>query len=125
MKKRLLKKIIILSVVLAVTAGSFGSAVCAYGASDGPDIKGQAAIVYCASTNEVLWQKNSDKKMNLASITKLMTCLIAIEKLGLNEKVTVKQSAVDAARLAQSEAWNIAGEELTVEELVYEAMLVS
>ena len=58
MKKRLLKKIIILSVVLAVTAGSFGSAVCAYGASDGPDIKGQAAIVYCASTNEVLWQKD-------------------------------------------------------------------
>lgn len=125
MTKRLLKKITILSVMLAVTAGSFGFPVCAYGASFGPDIKGQAAIVYCASTDEILWQKNSDKKMNPASITKLMTCLIAIEKLGLDEKVTVKQSAVDAAWLAQSEAWNVAGEELTVEELVYEAMLVS
>ena len=125
MKKRLLKKIIILSVVLAVTAGSFGSAVCAYGASDGPDIKGQAAIVYCASTNEVLWQKNADQKQNLASITKLMTCLIAIEELGLDKEVTVAAEAVQASWDGQSEPVGIPGEKLTVEELVYESMLVS
>ena len=46
-----------------------------------PDITGSAAYVYCATTEEVLWKKNASKQYNLASITKLMTSLLAAEKL--------------------------------------------
>ena len=97
----------------------------AAGASEGPDIKGTSAVIYCATTNEVLWQKNADQKQNLASITKLMTCLIAIEELGLDKEVTVAAEAVQASWDGQSEPVGIPGEKLTVEELVYESMLVS
>lgn len=97
----------------------------AFAASDGPDIKGTSAMVYCATTDEVLWQKNADKKMNLASITKLMTCLIAIEELGTDGKVTVTADGVQAAVKGLSIPIVTEGEELTVKDLVYECMLVS
>ena len=126
MKNRLLKRITIsfVALVLFLSTPLYSWDV-ALAASDGPDIQGTSAMIYCATTDEVIWQKNPDKKLNLASITKLMTCLIAIEELGLDKEVTVAAEAVQASWDGQSEPVGIPGEKLTVEELVYEAMLVS
>lgn len=87
-----------------------------------PEVTGSSAMVYCATTEELLWEKNADEKHNLASITKLMTCLIAAEELGLSTRITVDAEAtkVDKARSAV-----YAGEEISVEDLIYQALLTS
>ena len=54
----------------------------AWAGSD-PDIEGKTAVIYCGNSDEVVWSKKANKKMNPASMTKMMTCLIAIEELDL------------------------------------------
>ena len=90
MKKRL-KFFTTLVLITLLLIGAWPAA--AFAASSGPDITGSAAYVYCATTEEVLWKKNASKQYNLASITKLMTCLLAAEKLDLAEEVTITQAA--------------------------------
>ena len=94
----------------------------AFAASSGPDITGSAAYVYCATTEEVLWKKNASKQYNLASITKLMTCLLAAEKLDLAEEVTITQAATEVIK---TESFVYAGEKIKAEDLVYAALLAS
>ncbi len=109
-----------MSLILVIIATA-SNGVVAFGASE-PDVKGTSAIVFSATTNEVLWEKNADEKENLASITKLMTCLIAIEELGLDYEVTVDE---EATKIDKAESAVYAGEVITVEDLVYEALLES
>ena len=113
MKNTLFRRITIffvLPALIMLLAASFSGRALA--ATDGPDIEGTSAIVYCVTTDEVLWQKNADKKMNLASITKLMTCLIAIEEMGLDKEVTVAAEAVQATWEGQSEPVGITAKNL-------------
>ncbi len=117
--KRFFKFIVTITMVLTVSTGYITSFA---DAASAPDIEGTGAIVYCATTDEVIWEKNSDKKYNLASITKLMTCLIAAEELGLDTIVTVDK---EAANVTKSESIVYEGEEITVENLIYEALLES
>lgn len=116
---KVLKKAMCFMLAFAVVATS--AAVPAFGATK-PDVKGTSAIIYCETTDEVLWEKNANKQYNLASITKLMTCLIAVEKLGLDHVVTVD---AEATRVDKAESMVYAGEKITVEDLVYEALLCS
>lgn len=61
---------------------------------EGPQIEGESAIVMEASTGTVLYEKNSHEHCYPASITKIMTALLAVENSGLEEKVTFSQDAV-------------------------------
>ena len=119
MKKRL-KFFTTLVLITLLLIGAWPTA--AFAASSGPDITGSAAYVYCATTEEVLWQKNASKQYNLASITKLMTCLLAAEKLDLAEEVTITQAATEVIK---TESFVYAGEKIKAEDLVYAALLAS
>lgn len=119
MKKRL-KFFTTLVLITLLLIGAWPAA--AFAASSGPDITGSAAYVYCATTEEVLWKKNASKQYNLASITKLMTCLLAAEKLDLAEKVTITQAATEVIK---TESFVYAGEKIKAEDLVYAALLAS
>ena len=119
MKKRL-KFFTTLVLITLLLIGAWPAA--AFAASSGPDITGSAAYVYCATTEEVLWKKNASKQYNLASITKLMTCLIAAEKLDLAEEVTITQAATEVIK---TESFVYAGEKIKAEDLVYAALLAS
>lgn len=112
---------IFLCCILILSMGAASIRTEAFAAAE-PDVTGSSAIIYCATTEELLWEKNADEKLNLASITKLMTCLIAAEELGLDTEVTVSEEAtkVDKAKSAV-----YAGEKITVEDLIYEALLTS
>ncbi len=61
---------------------------------EGPQIQGESAIVMEASTGTVLYEKNSHEQCYPASITKIMTILLAVENAGLDEEVTFSQDAV-------------------------------
>ena len=90
--------------------------------ADTPSVKGKAAIIYCATTGEVIWEKNGDSQLNPASMTKLMTCLLAIENLDLDQVVEVTAEATD---VIPTKIYLTEGEQITVKDLLYAALLES
>ena len=81
-----------------------------------------AAILLDASTGKVLYEKNPDKQMLIASTTKIMTALVAIRDGKLTDTVTVSRNA---AGTEGSSMYLKAGETLTLEALMYGLMLSS
>ncbi len=57
-------------------------------------VDARSAIVLDSATKEVLFESDAHKEMAMASITKLMTALLVIEKGNLNDVVTVTQEDV-------------------------------
>ncbi len=91
----------------------------------GPLIGAKAAVLMDANTGAILYSKNMDEQLYPASITKLITCLIAVENCSLDEIITVNQSAIDANDSDGSNMSLIAGEQLTLEELLYGILINS
>lgn len=123
-----MKKIITLAMCAVLLCGVFAPSLLtetAAAAADGskpPEIKAESAIIYCADTGEVVWEKDSGKQMEPASMTKLMTCLLAAENLEPDRVVTVTEEATD---VIPTMMYLQAGEKITVEELMYAALLSS
>lgn len=90
---------------------------------EGPQISGESAIVMEASTGTVLYEKNSHEQLYPASITKIMTSLLAVENSNLDEQVTFSQDAV--YKTEGSGIWRDIGEIMTMEECLYALMLES
>ena len=61
---------------------------------DGPSIEGKSGIVMEASTGTIIYEKNMHDIHYPASITKIMTVLLAIENCEMDEIVTVRPEAV-------------------------------
>ena len=85
------------------------------------DVSATAAILMDAATGQVLYEKNADRRMLIASTTKIMTALVAIEHGGLQETVTVRQEHM----VEGSSMYLKPGEEITVEALLYGLLLCS
>ncbi len=87
------------------------------------EIAGNSAIVMEASTGSALYEKNAKEEHYPASITKIMTALLAIENSSLEEEVTFSSDAVyktDGSGIARD-----VGESMTMEECLYGLMLQS
>lgn len=85
---------------------------------------GESAIVMEVSTGTILYEKNMHDTHYPASITKIMTALLAIENCEMDEVVTVPPEAV----YMEDKGTHIAldeGEQLTVEQCLYAIMLAS
>lgn len=91
----------------------------------GPQVYAESAIVMEASTGTILYSKNIDQQMYPASITKIMTMLLALEHLDLSEEVTFSHNAVYSIEYDSSHIARDEGEILTVEECLYAIMLES
>ncbi|MBQ6621692.1 MAG: D-alanyl-D-alanine carboxypeptidase [Mogibacterium sp.] len=87
-----------------------------------PKIDSKAAELYSVTTEEIVFAKNADKRVDPYSTTKLMTALLAAENLELDRKVTVKAQAVE---IGESTMWLQEGEVVTVEQLLYGALIES
>lgn len=81
-----------------------------------------AAVLMDVDSGRVLYARNEDAKMLVASTTKIMTALVALENGDLNS--TVKVTA-EAANTEGSSMYLKAGEKLTLETLLYGLMLCS
>ncbi len=91
---------------------------------DGLSITGESGIVMEASTGIVLYEKNINDVHYPASITKIMTALLAIENCEMDEIVTIPHEAV----YMEDKGTHIAldeGEQLTVEQCLYAVLLAS
>ena len=85
-----------------------------------PLLTADAAILMDATTGEVLYEKNADKREYPASMTKMMTCILALEKG--NPLKTIAISA-NAANVESTELYG--GEWIHLGELTYQMMLIS
>ena len=59
-----------------------------------PDITAESAVVMDAETGQVVYSKNMTEKAYPASITKIMTALLAVEKGNMSDILTATESAV-------------------------------
>lgn len=85
------------------------------------DTSATAAILMDGDTGEVLYEKNPDRQMLIASTTKLMTALVALEQGGLQQEITVT-----GGHMAEGSSMYLRpGEKLTLETLLYGLLLSS
>ena len=85
-------------------------------------VSAKSCMLMEAVTGKVLYEKNADAVLPMASTTKLFTALMIRECCALDELVTVSASAVQTEG---SSAYLKAGERLTVEQLLYAVLLSS
>lgn len=85
------------------------------------DVEAEAAIVIDADTGEILYGKDAYSRREPASTTKIVTCLLALEHLEMDQKVTVKSDAVEMGNIIGVQE----GEVFTAEQLIYAMMVYS
>ena len=80
-------------------------------------------VVIEGNSNEVLYGKNEDMELPMASTTKIATCILAIEKCeNLDEKFVVSEKAIG---IEGTSIYLKSGEKLSMRELLYGLMLAS
>ena len=80
-----------------------------------------AAILMDADSGEILYEKDAGRRMRIASTTKIMTALVALDRARLTDTITVT-----AAHMVEGSSMYLKpGETVTVEELLYGLMLCS
>ena len=86
------------------------------------ELSAHSAIVLCADTGDVLFEKNADERMLIASITKIMTAIVVIENAELDDQIVIKPewSSVEGSSMYANP-----GQSYTVRELLYGMMLNS
>ena len=92
------------------------------GAADLPPVEAEAVILANGATGEVLYERNADERHAIASITKLMTAIVTLERTRPNELVTV---GAGAPAIGESSIDLRAGERLTVRDLLAAALIQS
>lgn len=94
----------------------------AMAASNVPEISASAAAIMEVESGRVLYQKNMHERRPMASTTKIMTAITAIECGNLSDVVEV---GPNASGVEGSSIWLDVGERLTLEDLLYGLMLRS
>lgn len=97
----------------------------ALAAVDALDLDGEALLLLERNSGTMVYAKNIDEQREPASITKIMTCLLALEHGDLSAEVTVTESALETMDPDGSSADLLAGETYTLEELLYCLMVKS
>ena len=85
----------------------------------------KAVIIYDLTSDTMVYTWNPDEKIYPASMVKLMTALVALEKAQLSDRVIVTKRALSYVEMGSVSAGLVAGEELTLEDLLYCMMAAS
>ena len=96
----------------------------AFGHETSTDISlsASSAVLYQPENDIFLYSKSADTKMPMASTTKIMTALVALDGTSLQDTVIIDERAVG---VEGSSAYLKVGEVLTIEELLYALLLQS
>ena len=85
-------------------------------------VSAKAAVLIDASDDSILYSKNADSRLPMASTTKIMTALIALEYGNLDRSYIIPDAAVG---IEGSSIYLVRGEKMTLRELIYALMLES
>lgn len=91
----------------------------------GPGISSETAILIEANTGAILYEKDPHKQMYPASITKILTTLIATEVCSLDEQVTFTAETLATIPFDSSRIWVDNGEYLSMEDCLGAILIVS
>ena len=101
--------------VCLLTRGIFAEDIC-------PRVSAESAIVIEASGGNVIFEKDADTRRPMASTTKIMTALVALEAGDTSREVTVPSGAVG---IEGSSVYLETGDRLSLDDLVWALMLES
>lgn len=94
---------------------------CLTAVTEAVEVSAAAAVLMDADSGRLLYDKNGEKRMLIASTTKLMTALVALEQGGLQQEITVT-----GGHMAEGSSMYLRpGEKLTLEMLLYGLLLSS
>lgn len=87
-----------------------------------PDINAASILSFDITTNRLLYSRNIKQRVPLASLTKIMTAIIALENGDLDDKYVVSKKA---AQIGENSMGLSEGEKITLDELLYGLILLS
>ncbi len=90
-----------------------------------PDVSASAAILMDMETGKILYSKNENEHHYPASITKILTTLIALEYNKPKDIITFSEEAVFGIDRSSSNLAMDVGEQITMEDALYSIMLMS
>lgn len=90
-----------------------------------PAIVANSAIVIDAKTGYILYGKNETKRCYPASITKVMTCLVALEHVNMTDTITFSEDAIWGIERDSNHIALDVGEQITAEQCFYGILLQS
>ena len=90
-----------------------------------PEISAEAGVLYDATHNVFLFEKNADEKLYPASITKLMTALLVMEHGNLNDTVTFSKAATTNLESGAVTLSLTEGDKVSVKDCMYGLLLKS
>lgn len=102
--------------------GTAGRASAASGGPAAPQVTAISAIVIDGDSGQVLWERNAHARRPMASTTKIMTSLLAVESGHLDDTVTVSKRA---ASIGEATIFLKENEKLTLRELLCGVLLSS
>lgn len=94
------------------------AAATSFSADVPPEVSSPTAILVDMDTGTVLFERDADERRPPASVTKVMTALVVLENADLDDEVTVEASDFDEVTAESSVAGLVAGETLTVRDLL-------
>lgn len=86
------------------------------------DVSAECAVLISEQTGEVIFDKNADKKQSMASTTKILTSLIAVESGMLSNEVIITP---DMVKVEGTSMGLLAGDRVSLDELVHGMLLQS
>lgn len=91
----------------------------------GPKTYCQSGVMLDLDSGTVLYEKNMNEKLYPASITKVLTALVALENCDLDENVKFSQASLDILGKGYANIGMKLGEKITMEDALYAMMLAS
>ena len=85
-------------------------------------VSAQSAVLMCVNSGEVLYSKNENKHLPMASTTKIMTSLIALEAAMPDREIVVDKNMISVEGTSMG---LVEGDSVSLAELVYGMMLQS
>ncbi|MFC1700594.1 D-alanyl-D-alanine carboxypeptidase family protein [Patescibacteria group bacterium] len=89
---------------------------------DDPDVDASAALVFESSGDKILFQKNIDQPLPIASLTKIITALVVLDHLSIGETTIISSNAINAYG---EQGGLVENEEISIENLLYALLMES
>lgn len=89
------------------------------------NLDGESAVLIDADSGAVLYEKNADDRHYPASITKIMTVYLALSQGNPDQMLTATDTAIDNIDRKSSHIWLDYGEELSLKDACYAAVMAS
>lgn len=113
-----MKKVVVFLILLLIPINVFALSL--------PDLYSNNVLIYDLESDEVLLEKNSNEKVSIASLTKIMTTITAIENISdVDEEITLTSKMINSVPWYASKAGLNVGDKVTMRDLLYASIIPS